>query len=57
MTTMTLAPETRPIDDDQSYGFITEFDLPSGMTAGLASDGDTERVRYDEQILAALVSP
>lgn len=57
MSTMSLAPETRFTDEDESYGFITEFDLPTGLGDESASDADRERIRYDEQILAALVSP
>ena len=55
MSTSILAPEIRFDDEDERELFVAEFALPSDLDE--QPDAERERVRYDEQILAALVSP
>jgi hypothetical protein len=58
MSTPTLAPELRlDSDDDEPRLLGPEFDLPAEGDFGDERHAKFERERYDEQILAALVSP
>ena len=55
---MDMQPETRIDLDDEPRLLGPEFELPS--EDGLTEDGEfahDERERYDQQILAGLVSP
>ena len=55
---MEMQPKTRLDLDDEPRFLGPEFELPSEkeFTVGVVLEED-ERERYDEQILAALVSP
>ena len=54
MSAITFAPETRTTDDYEDYGFITaDYETP---VEGERPDPEVQRIRCDEQILAALVT-
>jgi hypothetical protein len=54
VSTLTLAPQTRTIDENDDYGFITaDYETP---VEDERSEDEVLRIRCDEQILAALVT-
>lgn len=57
MGTMTIRPQTLLEDGDESYGLVAEFEIHTSLSDEDRTDSDRERVRFDEQILAGLVSP